>query len=104
MHRHQRSTAPVELQRHADIARLQGAPSTFFRLVGTGAWFQDSVKAMRRAETDAVDRAQGLLGGEEDVVFHWRRLSIAKLAKLRENERCWPAWFGYGVVRPRVRA
>ena len=59
---------------------------------------------MRRAETDAVDRAQGLLGGEENVVFHLRRLSSAKLMKLLENERYWPARFGYGVLRPRVRA
>ena len=104
MHRHHRLTMPVALQRLADIARLQGAPPTFFQIVGTGAWFQDSVKAMRRAETDAVDRAQGLLGGEENVVFHLRRLSSAKLMKLLENGRYWPAMFGYGVLRPRVRA
>ena len=87
MHRHQRSTTPVELQRHADIARLQGAPSTFFRIVGTGAWFQDSVKDMRRVEAEAVDRAQGLFGGEGIVLFRWRRLTVAKLAKLRDKER-----------------
>ena len=95
---------PVELQRLADTARFQRAPPTFFQIVGTGAWFQDSVKAMRRAETDAVDRAQGLLGGEGLLVFHWRRLSFANVAKLRENERYWPARFGYGVLRRRVRA
>ena len=104
MRRHQRSTTPVELQRLADIARLQGAPPNFFLFVGTGAWFQDSVEAMRRAETEAIDRTQGLFEGEDIVVFRWRRLTVAKLAKLRDNERYWPARFGYGVLRRRARA
>ena len=86
MHGHQRSTTPVELQRLADIARLQGAPPTFFQIVGTGVWFQDPVEAMRRVETKAVVRAQGLSGGEDMVVLRWRRLTVAKLAKLRDNE------------------
>ena len=59
---------------------------------------------MRRVETEAVDRTQGLFGGEGIVVFRWRRLTVAKLAKLRDNERYWPAMFGYGVLRRRIRA
>ena len=86
MHGHQRSTTPVELQRLADLARLQGSPPNFYQFVGTGAWFQDSVEAMRRAETEAVVRAQGLLGGEYMVVLRCRWLTDAKLAKLRDNE------------------
>ena len=57
---------------------------------------------MRRLETEAVDRAQGLFGGEDDVVFRWRWLTVAKLAKLRDNERYWPARYGRGVLRRRI--
>ena len=57
---------------------------------------------MRRAETEAADRAQGLFGGEEDVVFRWRWLTVAKLAKLWGNERYWPARYGRGVLRRRI--
>ena len=69
MQGHPRYAIPMEMQRLAEVARRQGAPPTFFQIIGTGAWCQGSVKSMRRAETNAVDRAQGLLRGEEDVFF-----------------------------------
>ena len=73
-----------------------------FRLVGTGVWFQGPAKKMRRVETEAVDRAQGLFVGENDVVFRWRWLTVAKLAKLRDNGSYWPARYGRGVLRRRI--
>ena len=42
---------------------------------------------MRRVKIEAVDRAQRLFGGGNILVFLWRWLTVAKLAKLRENEK-----------------
>ena len=59
---------------------------------------------MRRVKIEAVDRAQRLFGGGNILVFLWRWLTVAKLAKLREKEKYWPARFGNGVLRRRIRA
>ena len=102
MHWQQRSTAPVELTRHADIAMRQGEPSRFFRLVASGDWANDPVKKVRRLETEAVDRAQGLFRGENYVVSRWSRLIVAKLAKLGDNESYWPPRYGRDVLWRRL--
>ena len=98
----QRSTAPVDLTRNADIAMRQGEPSAFFRLVATGRWANESVQMMRHLETEAVDRAQVFFRGENYVFSRWRRLIVAKLAKDGDHESYWPPIYGRGVLRRRL--
>ena len=68
------------------LRSLKERPPTFLQIVSTGAWFQDFMKDMRRVKTEAVDRAQRLSRGENILVFLWRWLTVATLAKLREKK------------------
>ena len=57
---------------------------------------------VRHLETEAVDRAQVLFRGENYAFSRWRRLTVAKRAKLGDNESYLPPRYGRDVLRRRL--
>lgn len=84
--------------RYAEMSMLQLSQITEC----TGAAHETN--AVMRVKIEAVDRAQRLFERGTDLFFLWRWQTVAKLAKLREKDKYWPARFGYGVLKRRMRA